>query len=413
MSEPPHPAIVLGLNPNALGTIRSLAPMGVPVIAIDYPPTGPHDQKWMSSRTRLCRKVFLAPPRSEQTLLETLLELGPTLPRPGVILPSGDDQAMCLAGHRALLSRHYLFEVPDRDTMDLINDKARFCSFAREEGFPVPVSYCSVSPSDLDRVAPELHFPCIIKPRIRDEAWERAFGAEKVVRVDSVQALFATYGRLAPDHRLIIQEAIPGPDSELYFSHAYVSRDGELLALWTGRKIRQHPIGFGTSTMAESLHDVEVAAISRRLIEKLRLRGYTSVEFKRDARDGTYRIMELTPARTWYPHYLGTAAGVNIPWIWYNDLSGGPRIRATEFRAGVRWVDEFRDFSVSADYIRAGQLTLREWLRSYRAPLALAHFSLRDPVPALFVIVRVIRGCITASFKAIKARILGCSAPGR
>lgn len=74
------PAVVLGLNPNALGTVRSLRRCGIPVIAIERAPGGWVDTNvWMSTRTRLCRKILMPARAGHDALLEQLVELGPSL----------------------------------------------------------------------------------------------------------------------------------------------------------------------------------------------------------------------------------------------------------------------------------------------------------------------------------------------
>ena len=49
--------------------------------------------------------------------------------------------------------------------------------------------------------------------------------------------------------------------------------------------------------------------------------GLSQVEFKRDPRDGSYRLMEVNP-RLWQWHGLAAACGVDFPRIAYEDLVG-------------------------------------------------------------------------------------------
>lgn len=128
-----------------------------------------------------------------------------------------------------------------------------------------------------------------------------------------------------------------------------------------------------------------------RFAQELQLRGYVSVEFKRDSRDGTYRVIEVTPSRTWYPHYLGVAVGVNIPKLWYDDLMGNelPAEVVRPRRERVRWVDEYRDLISAASDWREGKLSLSKWIGSYARVRSFVLFSPRDPLPALFLAARL------------------------
>jgi predicted ATP-grasp superfamily ATP-dependent carboligase len=192
-------------------------------------------------------------------------------------------------------------------------------------------------------------------------------------------------------HRdLLIQEIIPGPDSQLLFSHLYIDKSGRLAAAWTGRKIRQRPVGFGTSTMAETLWDPMVAELSSSLMCAIGARGYASVEFKRDPGSDSYKLIEATVARTWYPHYLGTVAGVNLSLVWYRDLIGAELPRTRRVADRVKWIDEYRDVWGGYERWREHGLPLADWVCSYRGTKAFALASLRDPLPSLCLVVKIL-----------------------
>ncbi len=322
-----------------------------------------------------------------------LLELGRTLEQPAVLIPSSDRQVHCMALYKESLLQYYRFSLPSASLLELLGDKLKFCAFAKEAGYDIPRTFVRPAPEEVADIAAQLHYPCLIKPHERDAEWDRLFANRKVVLAETPQELISAY-RVAAAARddLLIQEMVPGPDTELIFSNAYLDSRSRVVALWTGRKLRQLPIHFGTSTLAESIWDPTAAAITQSLLTKLRFTGYANIEFKRDARDGKYKIMEITPARTWYPHLLGTAAGVNIPYIWYCDLLGLPKPRKSRFRQGVVWVDEYRDLFAVLDYRKEGTLSLRRWIGSYRGTRAFALASWRDPLPILFVALRLAIG---------------------
>ena len=387
----PNPAVVLGLTVNALGTIRSLDAAGIPVIAVGRRPgVWAEPDLWMSGRTRLCRKAFVADDAGPSGMIDRLLELGPQLPAPGVLFPSADQQVFDILDNRDRLAAFYRFVLPDEATVRLCGDKLAFYRWAEARGFDIPPTHYPKGPDEIEAVARQIRYPCIIKPECRDEAWDDRFEHRKVLAAANPAELTALFGEAhALTADLVVQEVIPGPDSRLIFTHAYTGRDGTLQAMWSGRKLRQHPLGFGTSTMAESRIDRTAIAITERLLAELPCPGYSSVEFKKDPRDQTYRIMELTLGRTWYPHYLGTAAGVNIPALWYHDVVGGHYETGRTFVEGIRWIDEYRDIKAGLEQWRGGGITLKDWLGSYRGRKALALASFRDPLPIAYVGLRL------------------------
>ena len=388
-----NPAVVLGLNPNGLGIVKSLRAVKIPVIGVDHVPGGVNDtRRWMSSRTRLCRKVFYREEGSAG-LLKCLIALGKTLDGKGVLFPSGDTQLLCVSEHRDELAPYYHFRVPDADAVAVLYSKARFNEFAVRNNIAHPATLMGKTPDDVLSLARDMTYPCLIKPYLREQNWAAHFGARKVFTAANADELTATYQRIFEKHHdLIIQEIVGGPDSNLYFSHVYMSSDLNPLAIWTGRKIRQLPIHFGTSTLAETVWVDEVADTSVKMLQKLRCPGYSSIEFKKDPSTGAYKVIEVTAGRTWYPHYLGVAAGVNIPEVWYRDLLGIKQGAAARAKDRVRWIDEYRDLFAVCAYRKSGELSFTEWLGSYRKIKGYALASFRDPLPIFLVAVRLALG---------------------
>jgi len=386
------PAIVLGLNPNALGTVKALRRVGVRSIALETRPTSPRQaHTWMSSRTRLCDKIFLRPGGGREALLEALRQLGPTLPGLSPVFPSGDDQVFMLSEHMTELAQWYTFRVPARETLDLLMDKQRFQEFATQQGVAVPRTLENPSVDDLRDVAGELAYPSFIKPVLRDWRWDGRFSPLKGLEAPGPEQLLAQYQRAQEAGTpLMVQEVVPGPDTNLVFSHLYLRADGSLAGCWTGRKLRQLPIHFGTATLAMTEDLPEVADLSLRLLRALDYRGYASVEFKQDARDGVFRALEVTAGRTWYNHYLGAVAGLNLEARWYEDLTGTSlEADAGAARAGVRWVDEYRDLIAVREYRKAGEPGQEGWLDSYRNCRAWALAGWRDPLPGVYLLARL------------------------
>src|SRR6476659_3698354 len=135
----------------------------------------------------------------------------------------------------------------------------------------------------------------------------------------------------------MVQERIPGGDDELYTLGSYLRADGEALGLFSGRKLRQTPPGVGTCRVGEAVWVEEVVQQGLTLLHALGFHGLSQVEFKRDPRDGSFRLMEINP-RLWQWHGLASACGVDLPRIAYEDLVGERSLPpATMHGAGKRW----------------------------------------------------------------------------
>ncbi len=222
----------------------------------------------------------------------------------------------------------------------------------------------------------------MVKPAIKEHFVYRT--KVKAWRADTRDQLRAAYRDacevVGPDE-VIVQELVPGSeDSQLAYCALF--KDGVPLADMTVVRRRQHPSDFGrASTFVETVDLPEVGELAGRLLASMDYYGLVEVEFKRDARDGRPRLLDVN-ARTWGYHTLGPAAGVDFPHLLLRDQLGEdvPRMRA---RPGVRWIRLETDVPNAVRDMWRGRLRPRDYLRTLRGIDTEAVWSLRDPLPAL------------------------------
>src|SRR5262249_55817316 len=104
-------------------------------------------------------------------------------------------------------------------------------------------------------------------------------------------------------------------------------------------------------------------------------------EFKFDARDGKYRLLDVNP-RIWGWHTVGSTAGVDFPYLLWRMLYGESLEPFCRGVAGIRWVRMVTDLEAVVHGILSGFLPSRESFRSLRPPLESAILAIDDPVPA-------------------------------
>jgi D-aspartate ligase len=155
------------------------------------------------------------------------------------------------------------------------------------------------------------------------------------------------------------------------------------VASMTVRRCRQHPSDFGrASTYVETISLPDLAEPSIRFLQKIDYYGLVELEFKHDARDGAYKLLDVN-ARTWGYHTLGQAAGVDFPYLLFQDQLGNA-VGEAHARPGVRWIRLATDVPNAVRDISAGKLRARDYLRTLLAVDTEAVFSLRDPLPGLY-----------------------------
>jgi D-aspartate ligase len=369
-----EPAVVVGGDGVALGTIRDLGRERVPVLAM-----GP-DTSEPALHSRYCAPWLCADPHyHEERLIEDLETVGSVLPRRAVVIPTHDDFVFALSRHKTRLERHFRIPVLPWERMCSLADKELQLQLAWRAGIETPITVFIHGPDELAVAADSVPFPAVLKPAVPLSLVRRTgFKAVVVHNRDSLEEAYLRYSFCGS---LLLQELVPGGDEEIYVAGTYHDAHARALAVFTGRKLRQHPRGFGVTRLGESLWWPDLADLTLRLLAEVRYEGVSDVEFKRDPRDGSLKLMEIN-ARPGFWTPLATASGVNLSYVAYRDAVGRP-ISGTRQRDGVVWSDILRDSRDSLGELRQRELGWREWLAPLAGIRADAYLSFRDPYPGL------------------------------
>jgi ubiquinone/menaquinone biosynthesis C-methylase UbiE len=152
----------------------------------------------------------------------------------------------------------------------------------------------------------------------------------------------------------------------------------------TGRKLRQTPPYTGMTSLGECADNPEVDAITRRFAKAIGYRGILDIGFRFDARDGSYKVLDVNPRLGATFRLFVGADGLDVVRALYLDLTGQP-VPPSEPHPGRRWLVEDLDLLSSLRYHRDGVLAARAWLRSFRGLEEGAWFAVDDLLPALAV----------------------------
>jgi predicted ATP-grasp superfamily ATP-dependent carboligase len=261
--------------------------------------------------------------------------------------------------------------------MQRLYDKEEQMRAAWRTNVDTPLTVFIRSADDLAAGAETIPFPAIFKPVMSLEFKKRF--RRPVLVVDSPSQLEEVYARAADCGVLMLQEIVPGGDDELYTVGSTLDEQSRPLAVFTGRKLRQHPRTFGTARLAEGIWIEELADAGLRLLRELGYHGVSQVEFKRDHRDGKYKLMEVN-ARHWLWHGLAPASGVNLTLASYADAIGMP-FQAPRQKDGRKWVLTLKEGVDSLNEMRHGQQRPGPWLRSLRGIRVDGVMACDDPLP--------------------------------
>lgn len=393
-------AVVLGGQANGLSYLRSLGRRRVPTLML-----AGHDPGSRYGRTLELPDAV----RQPEDWLAILDRVGRSLPTPGVLIPTSDPLVLLVAQHAAELGARFRFVVPEAHVVESIVNKRSQYQHAAAAGVPIPATHFPSSGKELRALAGELAYPCLLKP-YESHLSKQAIGAKAII-AQNPEELLAGYDRYAADHRLLVQDLIPGADDCLFGYVAFWDPVGTEHSWITRQKLRQYPRAIGNGSLQQTVDRPEVAEVGRRLIQSYDYRGPVAVEFKWDHRDDSFRLMEIN-ARSGASNQLGVDAGVDFPWLIYTtalETSGRPVAKPPPFRPGVKWIYEELDFRAFLDLRSTDHMTLRGWLASVRGVESWAFWSLRDPRPFLSRAFAYVRGSVR---RRLPGRIGGSSAAG-
>ena len=365
-------AIVIGGDCGALGVVRSLGRAGVPTFFLS-------GRNRLASYSRYTTRHLKWPGSDHPNAVAWLIEIAAQHGLTGwTLFPGADEEVRLIAKNYDELNATYRLCTPAWETTKWFADKALSYRLAGELGIDYPKTYNISDARQLD--ACDFQFPLILKPAIKEGL--NALTRAKVWRVGDRKALSDVFEKaisMAGSGGLIVQELVPG-DGSGQFSYAAVCQDGRPVVSLVARRLRQAPADFGTGTFVETVENKAVEEKAERLLHEIGYNGTVEMEFKRDSRDGTLKLLDINP-RIWTWTSIGDVAGANFPlamWL----LSQGvvpPRVHA---RPGAHWTYLSRDILQVCKQILAGTLSPAQYLRSLFGTTAFAAFAADDPLPA-------------------------------
>jgi D-aspartate ligase len=372
-------AVLLGLADTGYGIVRSLAKQNISVISLGWEA---NKKIYPELKTRYsdCRIV-----NNNEQLLKTLLELPNEIGYKPSLFISSDEMVSFFSQHKKELSEIYLIDFPEEETVNLLLKKNLFSEFALKNNFLIPKTFIIKSKADVYECIDSIDMPCVIKPYLRADKWGNAH-FPKVFYFDTKKKLGNIIENiLMVESDLLIQEWIPGYDDSIYFCLVYFNEFSNCIASFTGRKLRQWPVGTGSTACAEPFENSHILDETLRLFNGLSYKGFGSLEFKRHSNNGEYYIMEPTVGRQNHQSYLATANGINISVTAYNSLNQINLPQIVSKPPFTIWIDDPIDIISIFINIFRGQLNYGRFFRSIFYKKSFRYLNFRDPFPLIYL----------------------------
>ncbi|HEU4702432.1 MAG TPA: hypothetical protein VFS37_08125 [Conexibacter sp.] len=294
-----------------------------------------------------------------------------------VVLSASDRGSELLVRDRERLPHNVrTFEHPGSPHLALMH-KETAEAIARRAGVNVPWTAAVRSLDELEALAAEAPWPCVVKP-VLSHSWDGRYGDGHVFVVhDAKEAAQRLEGPLRQQLGMLLSQYIPGGDDHMEEAIVVRLADGSYPVAFGCHKLRQSPRGFGATALGISDPLPETTALARAVLDEAGFVGVAGVEAKRHAETGERWFIEVNvrmPAQ-WG---LGDAAGGDASRRLVAALAGRELGPAPIARAGVHivvplldartlreilhetpgWRRPARLARLVAPYVRAGELGL-------------------------------------------------------
>jgi predicted ATP-grasp superfamily ATP-dependent carboligase len=321
------PAIVLNGHTMALGVARSLGSMGVPVIMLHY------DERDMGHVSKYIKESIITPhpEREESQFIDLLMESSDRF-RGGVLFPVSDETVVAVARHRDRLNCHFIIACPEWNVVSQYIDKKYTYALAEASGVPAPKTIIPQSMDEVKSYSQSVDYPCLIKPSQGHLFYEHF--KRKMYPVDNADQMISVYQQSeAAGLEVMLQEIIPGDDIDVVNYNSYFE-GGNPLVEFTAEHIRNAPPKWGSPRVAHSKSIPEVIEPGRMILQAMDFNGFACTEFKKDARDGVYKLMEVN-GRHNLSTLLAVRCGINFPYIQYRHLVENVLPAEHSFKTGI------------------------------------------------------------------------------
>jgi D-aspartate ligase len=373
-------AIVLGASPTGLYAVRELAQAGLRVALADTTAGCAFHSRYIAAGPAArCRGDVVR----VADWLRRIADAQPATPL--LLVPSNDVFIEFLLQHGASLPANVRYAGGYRGLAAELLDKARFHALCAAHGMATPGVWRADGAAALPALADSLPYPCILKPELIHRAKDFLKGRKVLLARDADDYRRQVAGIPPDSGQWLVQEIIPGPESAITLFGGYADAEGRLQAVFTGRKLRQYPPGFGSASLVRSEPCAETHAMTADFIRRIGLRGVFGAEYKRDPRDGRLKIIEINPRPTlWFQ--IAHDAGLRPVAAMAADLLGLPpppvmaqdgavvwRYALKDAASALFYARHGRDFVFPAPDVSGARASRRSW------PV----FAWRDPLPAL------------------------------
>lgn len=366
------------IHHGAVGIARSLGQLGVPVYAVV------EDRYTPLAASRYLTKAFVweSWPGSSEAFVAAMARIRDAINQPTILIPLDDLSAVVVAENATALSRWFVFPRPPQSLPRQLADKASLYSTCARIGVPCARTIVPHSSDDVREFIEHVSFPIVAKAA---EQWRLLKGGYNVRIIKTHQALLTICDQVDSEKNsgMVLQEYIPGED---WIYHGYCDSKAGLYVSFTGKKLLDYPPGAGSTAIGLSSSNEALLLQSEKFLRDISYSGISDMDWRRDERDGQYKLMDCNPRVGMNFQTFETNTGIDVVRAEHLNLTGHS-IDPSQMIEGRRFiVEQFYFLSV----VRGGRTTIKVNGSSVTRNRKLAWWSSDDKLPFLVMSGRVV-----------------------
>ncbi len=354
-----------GGSRTALGVVRSLGRLGIPIMV------GSNDPLGRSGFSRYATRRFTYPPaKAELEATHQVIIDHVRAWRPDVLMPIYDEGWFVVYAFFEEYARlTTIVPCPNRNLSENVADKGRLAEYAEQHGVPIPKTFQPRSRDEAMALRDQLPYPVLLKPR-------KSVAGIGIRCVNKGEEL--NWALTQTKDIPLIQERIDGEDLEL----TILCLRGKAIAGSAYKSLRNAPLPFGPPVACRSIKNEALMHTGIDFLKKLQYHGVAHLDFRMDHRDGQPKLLEFNP-RLAGTNEISTRTGIDFALMLYR-LAIGERVKpcfSYETGREFRWLGELRHL-IQTPYKCQ---TVRELLRWHRVN---TEIYLMDLMPHVVMLIK-------------------------
>lgn len=244
---------------------------------------------------------------------------------PVILVSCSDGYTELIAKHKEELSKTFVCPYVDYDLLKQLNNKERFYEIAAEHHLPHPeTKIITKDDYTAGNLVQPFNYPVALKPANSVEWLDIHFeGRKKAFTIHSETEFRDIVGKIYDNgytSHLILQDFIPGDDSNMRVLNAYVDQHHHVKMMCLGHPLLEDPtpqaIGNYVAIMPD--YDQTMYETVQKFLEEINYTGFANFDLKYDSRDHQFKFFEINLRQGRSSFYV-TLNGYNLAQYYVRD----------------------------------------------------------------------------------------------